>query len=787
MNKLDRKLIRDLIQMKGQVLAISLVIAAGVAVFTMSLCAYASLKEGQRTFYREFLFADVFASARRCPDSLIPRLESIPGIADVETRLVYDVLLNVPGMAEPATARLISVPQSGQSALNQIYISQGRMLEPGRAGEVVVSEMFAEAHGFRPGDRVAAILNGKLQPLQIVGIALSPEYIIQIQGGSILPDKKRYGIFWMNHREMEAAFDMSGAFNNVSAKLAHESNIDDVLADMDQLLEPFGGVGAYDRDENISHQFVNDELHQLRTMATIAPTIFLSVAAFLLNIVVTRIISQQREQIAALKAFGYTNLEIGSHYLNLVLLVSTGGTALGIGVGIWMATNLTEMYQEFYKFPVLTTRVNLVAITLGFLLTTLVAVISAWLAVRRAVKLPPAEAMRPEPPPNFRPRLIEKLLPTQLLPAELRMVLRNVQRKPFKSMASIFGIGMSVAVLIVGSFSLDSLDYLIEFQFRKAQRQDLTVTFVEPATASVIYELSTLRGVLDSETIRGIPSRVRFGPRSRRVGITGLMPEPKLFRLLNAREEVVAVPDQGIMLNSQLAKVLGCRVGDLVTVEVLDGQRPELELEVTALVDEFGGLNAYMSKAQVHQIMGESNVATGAFLKVDPQQLETIYEQLQVRPGVAAVSIKDATIASFMETVAKNINTMRFFNISFAVIIAIGVVYNSARISVSEQSRDLATMRVIGFSETEVSTVLLGEITLFTLLALPIGCLIGSGLAWILILGLATENYRIPLVIDNSTFAFACAIVLAATLVSGVFVQRRIARLDLVAALKTRD
>ena len=787
MDKLDLKLTRDLLQMKGQLLAIALVIAAGIAVFTMSRCAYTSLKTGQATFYREFRFADIFANARRCPRTLLPRLAGVEGVSAVEARLMFDVLLDVPGMAEPATAKLISIPNSGQSQLNQVYISRGRMLEPSTESEVVVSEVFAEAHGFQPGDRVSAILNGKRQSLKIVGIALSPEYIIQIQSGSMLPDNKRFGIFWISQRDMESAFDMSGAFNSVSAKLAYGANSQAVEDQFDLLLKPYGSLGAAGRSDNLSHQFVNDELHQLRTMATLAPGIFLSVAAFLLNIVITRVVAQQREQIAALKAFGYTDAAVGFHYLNLAMLVSTGGVILGTLFGIWMASNMTEMYQEFYKFPILNTELDLLAIGIGFLLTTLVALASTWLAVRRAIRLPPAEAMRPEPPPSFRPQILEKIIPARLLPPALRMVLRNVQRKPVKSAASVFGIAMSVAVLIVGAFSLDALDYLVEFQYRKAQRQDLTVGFVEPTSSSVAHEIRQLDGVLASEPIRGLAARIHHGHRSRRTGISGLTENAQLFRLLNSREAVVQVPQSGIMLNTKLAGVLDCRLGDRIQVEVLEGQQPWVEVEVTALVDEFGGLNAYMSKAQVHHIMQESDVATGAFLKVDSGRLDEIYQQLESRPGVAVVSIKDASIASFMETVAENINTIRIFNISFAVVIAIGVVYNSARISVSEQSRDLATMRVMGFSEAEVSSVLLGEITLFTLLALPLGCLVGGGLAWFLIMGLATENYRIPLVINQSTFAFACAVVLAATLVSGLLVQRKLARLDLVSALKTRD
>ncbi len=661
------------------------------------------------------------------------------------------------------------------------------MIEPNRAREVVVSEVFAEAHQFVPGDTVRSIINGRVQELTIVGVALSPEYIIQIQPGSILPDNKRFGIFWINQRDLESAFDMTGAFNSVSLKLSHGANTREIIARLDQLLKPFGSIGGFDRTQQLSYQYLSDELAQLRAMALLAPAIFLSVAAFLLNIVISRVITQQREQIAALKAFGYTNYEVGFHYLNLVLVISLTGAVVGSLFGFWMAYNMTLMYQEFYRFPLLVFRLDRMAVVWAFLLTSLSAVVGTWLAVRRAIALPPAEAMRPEPPPSYQPTLLERLIPSRFLPMEFRMIIRNVARKPLKAIASVIGIAMAVAVMILGSFTIDAIDYMIDIQFRKVQRQDLTVSFVEPATASVIYELTHLDGVLASETIRSIATRVHFEQRSRRIGIMGLEPDSRLFRLLNEDEQAVQVPAHGIMLNQKLSELLGTGLGDLVTVEVLEGKRPIVTVEVTAIIKEYSGVNAYMDKRQLHTILQESLVASGAFLKVDKNSIDKVFHELESRPGIGSVTIKEAAIQSFTDTIAENMLTMRSFIVMFATVIAIGVVYNTARISLSEQSRDLATLRVVGFTRGEVSTVLLGEVALLTLCAIPLGCAIGYLLAGLMCMGLDTENYRIPLVVSGNTFGSAAVVVAVATILSGLVVQRQITKLDLVGVLKTRE
>ncbi|MCA9058553.1 MAG: ABC transporter permease, partial [Planctomycetaceae bacterium] len=719
MRSLDRKLVRELLQMKGQALAIMLVIAAGVGTFVMSLCASASLELGKETFYRESRFADVFCTVRRCPRSMIERVNEIPGVSVVQSRLVYDVMLDLPDLDEPAVGRLISIPDRVPQRLNQVYIRRGRMIEPGRTGEVVVSEMFAEAHQFHPGDQIDAVLNGRLQKLTIVGVGLSPEYVMQIQGGTLLPDKKRFGILWMSEQQLEAAFDMSGAFNEISLALSRDAKPEQVIEQLDHLLGSYGSIGATDRSQHASHQYLTDELRQLRTMAILAPAIFLSVAGFLLNIVLSRIISQQRPVIATLKAFGYTDREVGLHYLSLAMIIALGGTLIGILSGLWMGNAIVGLYGEYYRFPRLTLVVDFQAIALVVLLTAGTTLLGTWLTVRRAVRLPPAQAMRPEAPITYRPTFVERWIPAGLLPQTARMIIRNMERRPVKCAVSILGISMAVAVLILGSFSLDAITWLMDFQFRRAQRQDLTVTLTEVTDEAACSEILAIDGVVAVQPMRATATRIHFDHRHRRVGVTGLDRADQLFRLLDIDSHEVAIPEHGIMLSTKLAEILGVSRGDIVTIDVLEKSRPVVQAEVTALVNEFSGTNAYLNRTTLHQLLKEPPQVSALFVTVDSERLNDVYLELKRRPRVAAVTIRSAALRSFEETVAENLLVMRSFNILFAVIIAIGVVYNSARISLAEQSRDLATMRVIGFTKGEVAGLLLGELALLTLLSIP--------------------------------------------------------------------
>lgn len=784
---LDRKMLRDLWQMKGQAVAITAVIGCGVAMFVMALSTLNSLENTRSTYYDRYRFAHVFTHLKRAPESLAARIAEIPGVAHVQARIVHDVTLDVENMPEPAVGRLISIPDRPSMDLNDVYLRRGRYIDPERSGEVIVGELFALAHNLELGEQMTAVINGRKQRLTVVGVGLSPEYVLQIKPGDLLPDEKRFGILWMSHTQLAAAFDMDGAFNDVTLAVMRGAIVDEVIRQLDQLTEPFGGTGSYDREQQNSHRYLSDEIRQLQGMARVAPVIFLSVAAFLLNVVLSRMVKTQREQIAALKAFGYSKWEVGLHYLKLILVVTAVGTIGGTLAGAWLGQNLTLMYTRFYKFPIFQYELNSAIAVGAGLISVMAAVVGVQAAVRAAIALPPAEAMRPEPPASYRPTLMERTGLGVLLSPAGRMIMRNLERRPVKAFLSVVGIAMAVAVLILGSFSEDAIGYLIDFQFRLTQRQDVMLAFSEPVTGGVRREIEKLPGVLQADYFRSVPTRMRARHHHRRVGLMGLEGTSELFRLMDENEQQVTVPAEGLMLSSKLAELLEAKPGDEILVEVLEGQRGHYTVPVAALIKELGGLNAYMHSDALHRLLREGRHVSGAFLKVDGTKTNALYQQLKETPRVASVGVKTAALESFENTIAENLGNLRTFNIIFASIIAVGVVYNSARISLAERSRELATLRVIGFSRAEVTTILLGELAILTLLAIPLGMLIGYGLAYVTALGLDTEVYRIPLVVNPSTYAMAAIVVLLASIGSGWSVWRGIGKLDLVAVLKTRE
>jgi putative ABC transport system permease protein len=792
MRALTRKLLRDLLQMKAQSIAIAAVIGTGVAMFAMYLSTFDSLDRSRAAYYDSGRFAHVFAGCKRAPTWLGERIAAIPNVAAVETRVVRDVTLDVPGVEQPAVGRLISIPEVDGPTLNDIVLRRGRYIDAAGRDEVLVHEAFAEEHRLEPGDRVAAIINGRRRELEIAGIALSPEYIYVLGPGDIIPDHARFGVFWMGRKALASAFDMEGGFNDVSLRLMPgqgEASGDAlaVIAELDRLLEPYGGLGAIERRHQQSHWFIENELRELRTMASILPVIFLAVAAFLLNIVLSRIIAVQRTQIAALKALGYTRLEVSLHYLGIGLLVASLGAVAGNLAGAQLGDGYTSLYAEYFRFPdyfhILSPQIALAAtaVSLG------AAALGSLGAVRRVNLLPPAEAMRPEPPPRFEPTRLERLGLARALGPAGSMVLRNIARRPWRFGLSAFGVGMAIALMVLGAFFIDAIDYLIRFQFDVTQRQDLTVTFVEPRSARSRYELERLPGVLLVEPFRSVPVRLRHENRSRHTSVLGLPADPTLARVVDRSLGPITLPSRGLVLSAALAEQLGAAAGDRIEVEVLEGARPRRQIEVTTTVDDFIGLSAYMETEALADLMREDTSLSGAFLSVDPSAETSLYRELKLTPGVAGVARTSATARGFRDTIRTNMMRIIFFNIVFSAIIAVGVVYNAARISLSERSRVLASLRVLGFSRQEISLILLGELALVTLASIPIGIACGSGLAWLILELLRNELYRVPFVIEASTFGSAILTVVVASLLSGLLVRRRLDRLDLVAVLKTQE
>ena len=788
MSAIAKKLLRDLWGMRGQVLAIALVIVSGVATFVAALGTMDALTRSQQSFYEEARFGEAFAALKRAPNDAGRRLRSISGVASVQTRVVADARLDVAAFDAPITAQLVSLPEHGRPTLNRLVVRQGRLPRAGREAEAAVSEAFAEAHGLGPGDDLTAIINGRRRTLTLVGVVLSPEYVYQIPPGGFFPTPERYGVLWMPRPALGAAYDMEGAFNSASFAFTADADPESVLDRIDQVLDPYGGRDAYLRADQVSHRYLTEELRQLEQLAAVLPVIVLAVAAFLLNVVIGRLIRTQREVIATLKAFGYGDYALGLHYLGMVLVIVAVGAVGGVLVGTWMGRALARLYLEFYKFPELQYALDAGTVAIAVGVTTLAAIGGTLYAVWEAVDLQPARAMQPEPPATYRETIVERLGLQSVFDQPTRMILRHLERRPLNALLTVIGIAASVAVLMAGIFFGDAMEFLTDVQFNQAQRQDLTVTFTGPTGDAALSELRHLRGVAAAEPFRSAPVRLRHEHRRYRTALDGLVPDPSLRRPLNAELQPIPVPPRGVMLSDYLADVLAVERGDTLTVEMLTGRRLTRRVPVAGRTTQFIGVGAYMQLGALNRLLREGRVLSGAYLALAPGSTPSpTLSALAERPRVAGVQAQGRALESFIDTIGDTVLTFTFVMTLFAGAIAFGVIYNAARISLSERARELASLRILGLTRGEIGYVLLGELGILTLVAIPLGFVLGVGLCYATVQSAQTELFRVPLVINRGTYALAATVALVAALVSGLVVWWRLGRLDLIDVLKTRE
>lgn len=786
MRALERKLWRDLRQMWSQVLTIALVVASGVAGFVTCFSAYDALSWSRERYYEQARFADVFASVKRAPQSVTERLQAIAGVAQVQTVLAQTVPISLPDVAEPLVGRLLSLDLKAPAALNTVFVRTGRMPVPDAPQvEVLVSEAFAVARGIQPGSTLGALINGKREQLQVVGIALSPAYIFAGMWGS--PDQRGFGVFWMDQEVLASAYDMRGMFNELALRLAPAASEGAVIDALNRVLAPYGADRAHGRDLQMSHMILSAEIKEQQVLGTVLPTIFLAVAAFLLHVVLGRLIATQRPQIAALKALGYGNRALGVHYLRWVLVIVVLGGGLGVVAGAWLGHGFVDLYATVFRFPDLAYRLDPLLILAAFGVSLVAAFAASFRAIHATVRLAPAEAMRAPSPGIYRPSLIERLGLQGRLSPGVRMVLRSMGRRPMRTLLTVVGIASAMAIVISGAFWRDAIRVLMDTQFNQVMRADVTLGLIEASPAGVLSDVARLPHVLSVEGARAVPVRLVNGHRSWRGSLQGRERNAQLQRVVDVSQQVFEPPQDAVLLTDRLAERLGVGPGDLVQVERLDGNRAVFSLPVSGVAKEMMGMNAYMARSSLNRYLSEGDSVNQVAVRVERQGEQTFLAELKQLPRVLAAVSKSVLTRNIEEVSTRNVLIFSAVLSAFAVIIAIGVVYNNARIALAERAWELASLRVMGFTRAEVSAFLLGELGAQILMALPLGMLMGCGLANAIVELIKNDEFYFPVVIAPSTYAYAAWCVLIAGAVSALIVRRRVDQLDLIGVLKIRE
>lgn len=798
MSLLQRKLRRDLLRLWSQVVTIALVVACAVGALLTTQASVASLSAARDRFYEQAHMADVFAGVRRAPRSALAQIEALPGVAQVQGTVERPARLLLGGRDEPIIGHVVGVAAERPLVLNRVMLRQGPTgdsrvwgLWPGAPQSdglvpVWVSEGFAAARGIRPGDRFELLMNGRLKRVEVQALALAPDVVFA--GAMGMPDPAGYGVVWMDEATLAASWDLQGAFNRVALRLAPGAQAERVMADLQILLPRWGGREALPRRLQSSHQMLQNEIEEQRLLGTILPLVFSAVSVFLLHVVMTRLVATQRESIAALKALGFSNVTLAVHQLQLALSIAALGSLIGAAVGWWAGGWLVGLYAEFFRFPALPLVMPPMAWASALALALGASSLGTVQALGGILRLSPAQAMQAPAPQRYRRGAVQAVAEQMLrLSLVTRMILRQLRRRPWRSGFSVLGIASAMALVVMGNFFRDAIEQIVERQFDAVWRGDIQVLAFEPVAFGALHSLLRVPGVIEVEGSRSLAATLVHGHRSQRVQLRGLEPQARQQRLIDLEGRAVAVPPEGLVLTDRLARKLGVAVGQELLVRIAEAPQPLVRLTVTHLIGETMGLNATVSRSTLNRLMQEAERYNGFSLKVWPTELDAVLRSISVMPAVGGAFSKAHMLRNMQAITARNIRIMGGIMTGFAVVIAVGVVYNVARIALAERAWELASLRVLGFTRAEVARLMLGEQLLLVALALPLGAALGWLLVWGLSVGLRSDQFQFPVVVWPRTYAVAALCVTLAALATAWVVRRRVQRLDMVAALKTRE
>lgn len=786
MRALDRKLIRDLGRLWLPALAISMVLACGIMTLVSMQGTEATLTLTRADYYRDQAFAQIFAHAERIPAETGKAIAALPDLERVELRSTAAGRFHL-GSVE-GTVQVVSLPPDGLPALNRPLLRAGLMPDPAHDGEIALAEGFAQANGLRMGDRLSLTILGRTAEYRVTGTVLSPEFIYAPRPGSMMPDDRRHGIVWITARELQALLGQPGVSNDLLATLRPGASAERAIAAIDRLLDLYGGTGAYGRDRQVSDVFLTNELAQLRTLAVWLPPVFLIVSAFLVNMVLDRLIRLERHHIGLLKAVGYGTGRIVAHYLTLAVAIGLPGLVLGWAAGWGLGVLLTDLYTEYFRFPRLAFRADAASFGWSGLAATAALVLGAARSVLSSARLPPALAMAPPAPPRFGRSLVDPLAQALGLGRLAMMVMRSVLRQPIRAGTTALGVAAAVAILVASFFTFDVIDVIMRDIFSRTNRQDVVLTLTGQAQPGALRQAALhLPGVIEAEADRIYPVRLVHGAHDRLTSLRVHEGTSRLVHVLDAQGRPASPSPAGLMLPAALAEALDAGPGDLIQVELLAAPRESYQMIVGGLVRQSMGQEAHADAALMGRLMRRPPPATAVNLRLDPTRRPAFDAAISKAPGVLAATDLTELEAQFQAEVNDSLLVETLIFSAIGMLITLGVVYNAARIQLAERAHELATLRVLGYTRTEVASVLVGEQMVVVILALPFGLLGGYGLAAAMSRGFSSEIVTMPLVVDRSTLFAAAAIALGTALVTSVAVARGLARVDLVSALKSRE
>lgn len=793
MKTLDRKLLRELYSSKGLLLAITSIVAVGMTCFVSMLSAYHNLQQAKVRYYRQCRMADFWIELKKAPSVELEQLTQMPGVMQVTPRIQFAATVDLEDVVKPVNSLLLSLPDQRQQVINDVVLKQGDYFTNERQNEVIVNASFAREHNLFPGSWIHILLDNRRQELFVVGTAISSEFTYLLGPGAVVPDPKNFGVFYLKQSYAEDVFSFDGAANQVAGRWAPgaQDQSERLLAAMEERLEPYGVFSVTGLDRQVSNQFLTSEIQGLGATAAVIPTIFLLVAALVLNVLITRLARQQRTVIGTIKALGYTDWQVFNYFLKFGLSVGIMGGVLGSVLGYAAATGMTVMYRQFFEFPELLSGFYWYTHLVGLAVCVSCAVAGSLYGARSVLRLEPAAAMRPAPPRSGRKIWLERFdWLWQQLTAPWRLAVRGVFRHRLRTLAGVFAAAMGASLLVAGFMMTEIQHYLIEFQFHEIMRSDIDLAFDDERGRDAWSEVQHLPGVDWAEPTLNVAVRMVHGPYRRKSGITGLIPEARLTVPYDEEGDPIRLPEAGLVLTQRLAEILHAEPGDRITLIPIKGERHPVQATVAHVSESYLGLAAYADIRYLSRLLNSEFLMTGAQLKVngDPRDRLALYRELKQIPAIQSVVSRHDIIENLVKTLLNNQFIFIGLLILFAGIVFFGSIVNASMVSLAERQREVATFRALGYGPWTIGGMFLRE----NLIVNAVGTLCGLPVGYLLVeltaLAYAQNDLiRLPVVSAPWVWLYTIGLAFLFAMMAHGVVQRRIHLLNYLEALKVKE
>ncbi|NLI96893.1 MAG: FtsX-like permease family protein [Synergistaceae bacterium] len=786
------KLFRTIGSTRGPFFGVVAVVAVGLSVFVSMAAVSDNLMRSRENFYRQTDFADLFFHVVRAPEGVVEKVSAVNGVSRASGRIQKDVsLFRQDGTR--ATLRLTGFKLPMENELNRILVQQGRLFEKnpeGGALEILLSSQFAKANEFRPGSTVSVAAEGKEKPMEVVGIAASPEFVYAIKNAaSVFEDPSGFGAAMISLKQAQQVLDFEGSVNQILVRLVPGSDPDRVRKEIRTILEPYGNLTDYPQRDQVSEAILRGELEQLRVAATFLPAFFLGLAALMQTVFLSRLVKAARTQIGLMKALGYDNGRLMLLYGGYSLASSGMGGVAGILAGYGLARVFTRLYATYFNLPRLDAAFNPRSAGLGLALSLTLGCLAGFAGARSILGVRPAEAMRLPPPRGAVKLFLENWhFLWGRLDLASKMSLRSIFRNRFRSAVTFLGVLVSIGMLVVSLFTRDSVESLFDRHFNRELRYDLLARFPSPVRNAELLNLERLPGVIRVEPLFELPVRLMLRGRREETVVVGIDPGQSLLGMSDEGNRPRGLPVSGLLLDWNSARKLGARPGDFLEVETLLGKGPSRKgtVAVAGLSRKSVGGVSYLDLETLNSILQEKGLVTGAAIKTERGRSQEAERAMAGMINVSSVLSRQKE----REYLEKN---LAYMNLSIAILVAfssllgLAIIFNASALAFSERRRDLASLRAMGFSSEEVALFLLKE-NLFLLVAgtlagLPFGKLLSEAYAR----AVSTDLFSFVAVVFPRTYILSAAGGVAFAALAFFLGIRSLERLDFAETVKARD